>query len=192
MKWGYKHLIVAVNLVLILAVAGCSTKKALKYTGKQVPRNASIAIIVDSPENLKNAVLVRFLSRGFNVKAVNASDFYSMEAVFDIEDMKRLSYNGDAERSIVAMERTVNNVYKLHVYNFELNKAEILAELRTKWDVQYLVLLELNDWEETSWIRVIDLKTYEIIAIENYPTSYNDTIETIVGHFIDTMAGSQS
>ncbi len=185
---GYRYSLVALVLAVVVMSAGCSTKKALIYSGKQIPKNAGIAVIVDTPDNLKNAILVRFLSRGFNVKAVNASDFYAMNEIFDIKDMKKLSYNGDADRSLVAMERTYNNVYKLHVYNFEVSKAELLSELRTKWDIQYVVLMELKNWEEVSWARVIDLKTYEIMWIENYPTGHGDTIETIVDHFIDGMA----
>ena len=188
MNKGFSCIYMSVLLAMVLVLSGCSTKKALIYNGKQIPKGSPIAVIVDSPENQKNAVLVKFLSRGFNVKAVNASDFYSMDEVFDIADMKKLSYNSDSERSLVAMERTYNNVYKLHVYNFEVNKAELLNELRTKWDVQYLVLLELKNWQKVSWARVIDLKTYDIMWIENYPTTSSDNIETVVDHFIDGMA----
>jgi hypothetical protein len=120
--------------------------------------------------------------------AINASDFYSLKDVFDIKDMKKVSYKSKSRDSIISMERTINNIYKLHIYNFEANKAEILNELKTKWRVQYLILLDLKDWQDISWGRAINLNTYQLIWVENYPTSEIDNIETLTEHFIQSMS----
>ncbi len=175
----------------IIFAFSCTTKKAVKFLKKPIPTSAKIAVIIDSPENLKNVVLVQFLSRGYDVKAINASDFYSMKEIFDIKDLKRLSYKSKAENSLVSMERTYNNIYKLHIYNFELNKIEILNEIRKKLGVQYLVILDLKNWEDVCWGRAINLNNYEIVWIENYPTKPYDDIKTITENLITGMTGSE-
>ncbi|HPX91789.1 MAG TPA: hypothetical protein PKZ93_09790, partial [Spirochaetota bacterium] len=146
------------------------------------------AVIIDYPNNLKNVVLVSFLKQGFRVKALNASDLYTMKDVYDISDLKKLSYNID-EQNVSTLEKTYDNIYKLHVYNFELNKAEFLKQIRTEWDVDYLILLDLKEWEKVSWARVINLRNLEVEFVENYPTAYTDNIESIVNHFIANITG---
>lgn len=174
--------------LVVIYTASCSTKKGLVYTASKIPSNAKIAVVLDYPNNLKNVVLVSFLQQGFKVKAFNASDLYTMKDVYDISDLKKLSYNLD-EQNVSTVEKTYDNIYKLHIYNFELNKAEFLKQIRNEWDVDYLLLIELKEWEKVSWARVINLRTLEIEFVENYPTGYNDTIETIISHFIANITG---
>ena len=181
-----------VKLIVIILIAiylsSCSSKKGLLYSGGRVPSNSKIAVIIDSPNNLKNVVLVSFLKQGFKVKALNASDMYTMKDVYDISDLKKISYDL-ANENVSTVEKTYDNIYKLHIYNFELNKAEFLKQIRNEWDVEYLILIDLKEWEKVSWARVINLRTFEIDFIENYPTTYNDNIETIVDHFIKNITG---
>lgn len=176
-----------ITLVVIYSVS-CSSKKGLVYTANKIPSNAKIAVVIDYPNSLKNVVLVSFLKEGFKVKAFNASDLYNMKDVYDISDLKKISYNLN-EQNVSTVEKTYDNIYKLHVYNFELNKAEFLKQIRNEWDVEYLLIIELKEWEKISWARVINLRTFEIDFVENYPTDYNDTIETIISHFISNITG---
>ncbi len=182
-------LLLILSSLIILIFSSCTSTKSVKYTKRTLPARSNIAVIIDTPQNLKNVVLVKFLSKNYTVKAFNASDLYSMDEIFDIADMKKVSYNSDVNSSILSMEKTYNNIYKLHLYNFEINKAEILQEIRNKWGVQYLIVLDLKNWEEVSWGRIIDLNNYEIIWLENYPSQYSDNIETIIDHFIASMTG---
>ncbi|MFC1668769.1 hypothetical protein ACFL20_00130 [Spirochaetota bacterium] len=183
-KWGITILSLT---VLTFILSSCSTKKSVKYTKRTIPSRSSVAVIIDSPNNIKNVVLAKFLAKGFNVKAINAADFYRLGDIFDISDLKKISFSGDASNSLLSMEKTYNNIFKLHMYNFEISKAELLSEIKTKWKVNYLILLDLRDWGEVSWARVISLENNEIIWLENYPTGYGDNIETIVDHFIKSM-----
>lgn len=176
-----------ISSFLIIIFSSCSATKTVKYSKRKLPTRSNIAVIIDTPQNLKNVVLGKFISKNFTVKAFNASDLYSIDQIFDISDMKKVSHNTDVNSSILSMEKTYNNIYKLHLYNFEINKAEILNEIKNKWGVQYLVVLDLKNWEEVSWGRVIDLNSYEIIWLENYPSKYSDNIETIIDHFIASM-----
>ncbi len=179
---------VILALSLSLALVSCSAKKGLLYSKNKISPNAKIAVIIDSPNNIKNVVLVTFLKKGFNVKAFNAADLYTMKDVYDISDLKKISYN-ITDDNVSTVEKTYDNIYKLHVYNFELSKAEFLKQIKTEWDVEYIVLLDLKEWEKVSWARVINLKTFEIDFIENYPTGYTDNIETITEHFIASITG---
>jgi len=181
--------ILIISLLCVFIAAACSTKKSVKYRKKRISPQSSIAVIINYPDNLKNVVMIKFMKKGFNVKAVNASDFYSIEDVFDIKDLHKMAYNTSSADSLAAMEKTYNNIYKLHIYNFEINKAKILSEMRDKWGVDYLVLLDLQDWENTSWGRLIDLRSNEILWIENYSTKYKDNIESITDYFITSMTG---
>jgi len=183
------HLKKIVILILTsIFLVSCSTKKGLVYSSGKLSTNSKIAVIVDSQNNIKNAVLISFLKQGFRVKAFNSSDLYTMKDVYDISDLKKISYN-ISEDNVSTVQKTYDNIYKLHVYNFELNKAEYLKQIRAEWDVEYIILLDLKVWEKVSWARVINLKTFEIDFVENYPTAYNDNIETITEHFIKNITG---
>jgi len=181
--------ILTVILISVFFLASCSTTKTVKFSKRALPKRARIAVIIDAKNTLKNVVFVRFLSKGFNVKAINASDFYGLADIFDIKDLKKLSYFNSPENSLVSLEKTYSNIYKMHIYNYENNKAEILKEMKAKWGIDYLVILDLKDWQSVSWGRAINLQTNELIWLENYPTKFNDNIETVVDHFIKSMTG---
>lgn len=172
-------------IIISVLMISCSAKKGMIHTSAKLPSNAKVGVVIDSPNNLKNAVLVTFLKQGLRVKAFNASDLYTIKDVYDIADLKKLSYNIADENvaTVSTFEKTYDNIYKLHVYNFELNKASTLQQIRSDWDVDFLIVLDLKDWESISWARVINLRTLDIEFVENYPTKYNDNVETIVAHF---------
>lgn len=174
-------------IALAVITVSCSTKKGVKFSSKPIPMISNIAVIIDCPNNVKNIILGKFMIKGFTVKAVNASDTYTLSDIYDIKDFKRASNIVQDDNSLMSLEKTYNNIFKLHLYNYELNKAEMLTEIRNKWDVQYLIILDLKDWQKVSWGRAIDLKTFEIVWIENYPTGYKDNLETIIDYFINSM-----
>lgn len=183
--------ITAITVAFLVTLSGssCDMGRSVKYLSKPIPANSGIAVIVDAQNKQKNAILARFLARGFNVKAINASDFYSINDVFDIRDFKKVSYIGQNE-NFLSLEKTYNNLYKMHFYNFEINKAEMLAEMKNKWNVQYLVLLDLKD-SSGCWGRAIDLRTNDIVWIENRGLSYGAGTDKIIDDFIDSMTGKR-
>ncbi len=178
--------------IILLFLFSCATKKSVKFSKVNISSSSTIAVIIDCPNNAKNVVLTQFMKKKFKVKAVNASDLYSLRDIYDIRDFKHVSYKSSLKdvQSLMSMEKTYDNLYKLHVYNFEANKAEILKEMKNKWDINYLIILDLKDWQSISWGRAIDLNTYELVWIENYATKYNDNVETIINHFISSITGS--
>ena len=170
---------------LIIGVS-CGSAGPVKYLARPIAPNSGVAIIIDAPNKVKNVVMARFLLRGFNVKAINASDFYSMNDVFDIRDFKKVSYIGQDE-NFLSLEKTYNNLFKMHFYNYEVNKAEVLAEMRNKWNVQYLILLDVKG-VGGGWGRAIDLKTNDLVWIENFGGVGADTAK-LVDKIIDSMTG---
>lgn len=179
--------LILVACFIFLADVSCVTSRSVKYLNRPIPVNSGVAVIVDAPNKQKNIIMARFLARGFAVKAINASDFYSMNDVFDIKDFKKVSYIGHND-NFLSLEKTYNNLYKMHFYNFEVNKAEVLADMRNKWNVQYLILLDLKN-SSGCWGRAIDLKTNDIIWIENRGLSIGASTEKIIDDFIDSMTG---
>jgi hypothetical protein len=164
----------------------CGTAGPVKYLAHPIPANSGVAVIVDAPNPVKNVIMARFLQRGFTVKAVNASDFYSINDVFDIRDFKKVSYIGQDE-NFLSLEKTYNNLFKMHYYNYEVNKAEVLADMRNKWNVQYLILLDVKGIGG-GWGRAIDLRTNDLVGIENFGGAGVST-EGLVDRMIDSMTG---
>lgn len=180
--------------VMILCAAmvfgtSCGIGRSVKYLARPIPANSGVAVIIDAPNTLKNVIMARFLARGFNVKAINASDFYSMNDIFDIRDFKKVSYIGQNE-NFLSLEKTYNSLYKMHFYNYEVNKAEVLADMRNRWNVQYLILLDMKDLIGC-WGRAIDLRTNDIVWIENRASSAGMSPEKLADSFIDSMTGKR-
>jgi ADP-heptose:LPS heptosyltransferase len=182
----------AVSLI-IAVVSGCTEKRNYRFVKQQIPRGSSIAIIIDCKNDMKNAILSKFLEKGYRVKAINASDLYTLSDVFTVKDYKKLAYDeseiilGNNESSLNSVQKSYDNIYKLHVYSYETHKAEILTEMKTKWGIKYLFIIDLKNWESVSWARTIDLDTLELIGVENYPTKYNDRLDSIIDHFIESF-----
>ena len=185
-----KKISVIVLFIMLLFSVSCSSTKSVKFRKMKLAKNANVAVIIDSKQNIKNVVLATFLKKGFKVKAFNATDLYSRSDIFDIKDYKKISYEfGVGEKfNLLSLQKSYSNIYKLHLYNFEVNKAESLAAIKARYNIRYLVLLELKDWENVSWGRAIDLNNFDIVWLENYPTKYSDNLETVVNHFIDSMS----
>jgi hypothetical protein len=183
-----------VSAAIIATAGGCAAKKSSKFVRQGIPKGSSIGVIVDSKNNIKNAIFTRFLEKGFKVKAVNASDLYTLGDHFSIADFKYLAYlsaesgQDGGQDTLSSTQKSYDSLYKLHVYNYEANKAEILTDMKTKWGLRYLIILDLRDWQNTSWMRTIDLESYDIIAVENYPTRFTDNIDSVIDHFIDTAS----
>ena len=186
-----------VLLFILFALAqtlSCASRQSVVGLRQNVSPGSSVAVIVDHPNNIKNLVISRFMLKNYAVTAFNAADIYELKDVFDIKDFKKVSYNvslKDDDKSLVGLDRSFDSIYKLHVYNFEINKAETLAQIRQKWSVKYLILLDLKDWEQVCWGRAINLDSFEIVWVENYPTKYRDTPEKIIDHFIASMSGGK-
>jgi hypothetical protein len=175
----------------LAAVLACAGKKAVRYSKQKIAPGSGVVVVINCPTNIQNVVLARFMAKDFRVKAFNASDVYTMRDVYDIRDFKKIAQESSLndQGSLFTAQKAHDNLYKLTIYNYEMQKAETLGEMKERYNVRYLILLELNDWERVSWGRAIDLASYELVWVENYPTRYRDTLESIVDHFIDSLCG---
>lgn len=178
--------------VLMAGLISCASKQGIVAYKSHVLPGSRIVVIANHSNNIKNVILAQFLKKNYSVKAFNASDLYTIDDVYDIKDFKKVAYKHPVQNdTMVSFEKTIENIYKLHIYNYELSKAEALTEMRTKYATQYLILMDLENWQKVSWARAIDLAAMEVIWVENYPTQYGDTLETVVDHFISSMSGQK-
>jgi hypothetical protein len=174
----------SILFALMVVITGC-TKKTVRYLDKPIRARSSLAIIVNTKhKQVENLILTKFMKAGYGVKAMNHSDLYTKDGIYDIRDFKKISYRNPSGNAIKSMEKTVENIYKLHIYNFELNKAETLQEIRKAYNVDYLLLLDLKDWGRVSWGRAIDLRTLEIVWVENIRTKMTDNVESLIDHIL--------
>lgn len=178
-----------VTLIVYISFLSCATKKGVVARKIAITPGSRIVVIANHTNNIKNVIIARFMNKNYSVKAFNASDLYTIEDVYDVKDFKKVAYMQPLKNdNMLSFEKAVENIYKLHIYNYELSKAEALSDMRTKYGTQYLILMELKDWQKVSWARAIDLTNMEVVWVENYPAQYKDTLETVVDHFIASMS----
>ncbi len=129
-------------------------KKGCVLDTENLSRDHSVAVVIDSSNAIKNVVVTRFMRQGFKVAAVNLADYYSMKDMYDIRDYKKVSFiasEGENAGASKTLDRALDNLHKLHFYNYEISKIQSMKEIREKTGVRYLVLLDLKNWEDVSW-----------------------------------------
>lgn len=188
-----KRLSLLIIMILCLCVIlYCASKKGIVARKSIINPGSRIMVIVNHSNNIKNVILAKFMKNNFIVKAFNASDLYTVDDIYDIKDFKKVAHKYPLKNdSVLSFEKTAENIYKLHIYNYEINKAEALTDIRNKYGVQYLVLMDLREWQKVSWARAIDLFNMEVVWLENYPARYSDTLEDVIDHFIISMTGKK-
>ncbi|MBV6492403.1 MAG: hypothetical protein LDLANPLL_00396 [Turneriella sp.] len=175
-------------------VFGCKSVQK-SYTIKEViPANSSIALLVEGENDYKNAVFMEFMKAGYSVKAFNATDFYTTDDVLDVRSLKKTAFiqnifnPRNSQRQVAVADKVFENIYKLHIFNFENLKIEMLQSLRTKLNARYVVLLSLKNWGQGySWVRAIRLDNMELVYVENYQASRKDDLKSVVEKIIETM-----
>lgn len=171
-------------LIGTLMIAGCATKKGMLYSQKAVTSGSSVAIVINAPNKVKNVVLGKFLQKGYTVKAVNAADFYMLDDL-TISNFKTIG----SSNKIGELDRQVaDSLFKMTYYGYESTKADLLNDIKTKWGVRYIILLEMQNWQDTAWGRAIDLNTLDLVWVENYPPKFGDNIESVTEHFMSSMS----
>lgn len=176
----------------------CKSSEDYYYLKKPIPAKSKVAVFIQGNNQIKNAVFIEFMQAGYQVKAVNASDFYTNKEVFDIKDFQRVAYIANikansTQNTATLFDKMFNNLYKLHIYNFENSKAEIIRTMRNEWKIDYIILLSMNGWQNGySWARAIDLETMDLIYVHNYPAEKSDSYQSIIRKMIKTIQGSPS
>ena len=191
-----KKLLLSTALVFLFAsqLINCRTGDENFYIRNVLPANTSIAILIEGENDLKNAVFTEFMKAGYRVKAMNANDFYTIADVFEIKNFKKTNVlsnaaKEDSEAAAIAADKMYDNIYKLHLYNFENEKADVLQQIRLKYKTDYILLIQMKEWQEGySWARGIQLDTMDLFYVHNYPTGRSDTVQTIVGRVIKTIS----
>ncbi|MDR3237965.1 MAG: hypothetical protein LBT84_05630 [Spirochaetia bacterium] len=150
--------------VLAAVLVSCGDGKNIRHSQKNLPRKAGIAIIVNASEKEREDIQNKFILAGFSVKAI-----------------------GDLNQNKGAQPKNLHSdTFKIDTYNLEINKAAALHDIRNKLGANYLVIIKLQK-RGMSWGRIIDLRTDELIWIENYAVQIGDDENSIINHFISAM-----
>jgi hypothetical protein len=181
-------------LCLSAFIFGCRSAQN-KYAIKEaIPKNSNIAILVEGENDLKNAVFTEFMNAGYAVKAFNATDFYTTDDVLDVKALKKTAFvtnlfdPKNSQRQVAVADKVFENIYKLHLFNFENLKAEMLQSLRVKMGIRYVILLSLTRWDTGyTWARAIKLDNMELVFVQNYNAARKDDLKSVVGAMIEVM-----
>jgi len=173
---------------------GCRSGQSTYVIKESIPKNSNVAILIEGENDLKNAVFMQFMSAGYSVKAFNASDFYATDDVLDVKAIKKTAFVANlfhprnSQRQVAVADKVFENIYKLHIFNFENLKAEMLQSLKTKLNVRYMVLLSLSRWDQGySWARAIKLDNMDLVFVQNYKATRKDDLKSVVAQMIDIM-----
>ena len=186
------------NLVWVLCLgalaAGCRSGRNTYAIKESIPKSSNVAILIEGENDLKNAVFTEFMNAGYAVKAFNATDFYTTDDVLDVKALKKTAFvtnlfdPKNSQRQVAVADKVFENIYKLHLFNFENLKAEMLQSLRTKMGVRYVILLSLTRWDTGyAWARAIKLDNMELVYVQNYSATRKDDLKSVVGQMIETM-----
>lgn len=186
------------NFVLALCLCGffvgCRSARNNYAIKEAIPKNSHVAILIEGENDLKNAVFMEFMKGGYDVKAFNATDFYTTDDVLDVKALKKTAFvtnlfdPKNSQRQVAVADKVFENIYKLHLFNFENLKAEMLQALRTKMGVRYVILMSLTRWDTGyTWARAIKLDNMELVYVQNYSAARKDDLKSVVSQMIETM-----
>jgi len=186
----YLHLLA----VALLGLLGCRSAQEKYNIREAVPKGSNVAILVEGSNDIKNAVFMEFMKAGYTVKAFNASDFYSVDDTLDVKDLKKNAFvtnlfdPKNPQRSVAVAEKVFENIYKLHIFNFENLKAEMLQSLQKKLGIKYVILLSFSNWDSGySWGRAIKIDTMDVVYVHNYTTARADTYQSVANRMIEVL-----
>ncbi|HRP69808.1 MAG TPA: hypothetical protein PLY93_09790 [Turneriella sp.] len=181
-------------LLFLLLALGCKSTQNQYVIKEAIPTNTNIAILVEGENDFKNAVFMEFMNAGYSVKAFNATDFYTTDDVLDVRSLKKTAFvqnifdTKNSQRQVAVADKVFENIYKLHIFNFENLKVEMLQALRAKLNARYVILLSLKNWDQGySWTRVIRLDNMDLVFVQNYKANRKDDLKSVVDQMIQTM-----
>jgi hypothetical protein len=181
-------------VAIIALLAGCRSAVNNYVIKEAIPRNSSVAVLVEGENDFKNAVFMEFMRAGYDVKAFNATDFYTTDDVLDVRSLKKTAFvtnlfdPKNSQRQVAVADKVFENIYKLHIFNFENLKLEMLQALQKKLGIRYVILLSLVRWDAGyTWARVIKLDNMQLVYVQNYKASRKDDLKSVLGNIIKIM-----
>lgn len=185
---------IIIVLAVLFASSACRSTRNNYVIKEAIPKNSNIAILVEGENDLKNAVFMEFMSGGYDVKAFNATDFYTTDDLLDVKSLKKTAFvtnlfdPKNTQRQVAVADKVFENIYKLHIFNFENLKVEMLQSLQKKLGIRYVVLLSLAKWDAGyTWARVIKLDNMALVYVQNYKVGRKDDLKSVIGTMIETM-----
>ncbi len=187
-----KRILFVLGAALILTA--CRSTRNNYVIREPIPKNSNIAVLIEGENDLKNAVFMEFMRGGYEVKAFNATDFYTTDDVLDVKSLKKTAFvtnlfdPKNSQRQVAVADKVFENIYKLHLFNFENLKAEMLQSLQKRLGIRYVILLSLSRWDAGyTWARAIKLDNMQLVFVQNLNVSRKDDVKSVVASMIDIM-----
>lgn len=180
--------------IIFLSYLNCRSGSNTVVVKEAIPKNASIAVLVEGENDFKNAVFMEFMKGGYDVKAFNATDFYSTEDVLGVHSFKKTAFIStlfdpkNSQKQVDTADKVFENIYKLHIFNFENLKMEMLQNLKKKMGIKYVVVLSLVRWDTgNSWVRVVKLENMQLVYVQNLKVQRKDDLKSVIGTIVGSM-----
>lgn len=187
-----KRILFVLGAALILTA--CRSTRNNYVIKEAIPKSSNIAVLIEGENDLKNAVFMEFMRGGYEVKAFNATDFYTTDDVLDVKSLKKTAFvtnlfdPKNSQRQVAVADKVFENIYKLHLFNFENLKAEMLQSLQKRLGIRYVILLSLSRWDAGyTWARAIKLDNMQLVFVQNLNVSRKDDVKSVVASMIDIM-----
>lgn len=184
----------AALLLAVFSLSACRSAVNNYVIKEAIPKNSNVAVFVEGENDFKNAVFMEFMKGGYDVKAFNATDFYTTDDVLDVSALKKTAFvtnlfdTRNSQKQVAVADRVFENIYKLHIFNFENLKVEMLQSLQKKLGIRYVILLSLVRWDAGyTWARVIKLDNMQLVYVQNYHVGRKDDVKSVVGSMVSTM-----
>lgn len=181
-------------IVAALAMSACRSSRNNYVIREAIPKSSNIAVLVEGENDLKNAVFMEFMRGGYEVKAFNATDFYTTDDVLDVKSLKKTAFvtnlfdPKNSQRQVAVADKVFENIYKLHIFNFENLKVEMLQSLQKRMGIRYVILLSLSRWDAGyTWARAIKLDNMQLVFVQNFHVSRKDDVKSVVASMVEIM-----
>ncbi|MCX7633810.1 MAG: hypothetical protein N2Z22_10810 [Turneriella sp.] len=168
----------------------CHTAMNKYFIKEPVPTNSSIGIFVEGDSQFRNAIFAEFLRAGYDVRALGAVEPATALESPDAPQPKKAPVQEakNSPKQVLAVDRALENVHKLHLFSLENLKLDQLQVLQKKLGIRYLVLLSLSRWDTGNcWARAIKLDTMQLVYVHNYEPARHDDLKSVLGMMIRTM-----
>ena len=127
-------------------------------------------------------------------KSFAGTDFYTTDDILDVKSLKKTAFvtnlfdPKNSQRQVAVADKVFENIYKLHLFNFENLKAEMLQSLQKRLGIRYVILLSLSRWDAGyTWARAIKLDNMQLVFVQNLNVSRKDDLKSVVASMIDIM-----
>ena len=172
-----------VDNISLLIVGYLSKKPYFKY--KQIIAPKKLSILTNLSGYNHNYLIYSFMKSGFKVSSLGSNELYQSHSITFINKLFHLSTKNNSfdlitdKRKMVFLFGTwMSSLYVKKVknykriitqydFNFIQQKNKILNKIKNNFDSDYVLVIGFNNSKTRAWIRVVDLKSKNLVSLHN-------------------------